>query len=170
MRKEVWKDVVGYEGFYEVSDMGNVRDKRIMVVRKATVNKVGYSVVGLTANGNRKLFLLHRLIALAFIDNPENKPQINHKNGVKTDNYLSNLEWVTNKENAIHATEMGLKDYDKIRGVKNHNNKLSESDVREIRRDYIEGVTAKKIFATKYNVASASIGQIVRREIWKWLV
>lgn len=167
---EVWKDVVGYEGFYEVSDMGNVRDKRCMLLRKATTNKDGYKVVGLTANGNRKLFLLHRLIALAFIDNPENKPQINHKNGVKTDNYLSNLEWVTNRENAIHAIAMGLSNSDNNRGVKNHNNKLNEVDVIDIRNNYLPRVVTQKFFSIKYGITRETVGQIVRREIWKWLV
>ena len=111
--EEMWKDVIGYEGVYQVSDLGRVR--RILKDRRSPEfhylhenynSKCGYGKLALKGN----IKLLHRIVALAFIPNPENKPQVNHKDGDKHNNCASNLEWVTAKENAIHAYRTGLLD------------------------------------------------------------
>lgn len=104
---EIWKDVVGYEGLYQVSNLGNVkslnyRSKGISKILKYSL-LYGYPSLSLTKDGIYKTYRIHRLVAIAFIDNPNNKPQVNHKNGNRADNSLNNLEWVTNKENVIHA-------------------------------------------------------------------
>lgn len=112
---EVWKDVIGYEGLYQVSNLGRIksfRDKdgikeRILKYRKiglkSTTNK--YMGVSLGKNNDR---YVHRLVAEAFIDNPENKKFVNHINGIKHDNRIENLKWCTKSENAIHAINTGL--------------------------------------------------------------
>ena len=102
MDKEIWTPVVGYEGVYEVSNMGRVRNRfgKIMMKR---FNHKGYHRVYLTKNGEPKYVAVHRIVGKAFIPNPENKPQINHKNGVKTDNRVENIEWCTNEENLEHS-------------------------------------------------------------------
>lgn len=111
---EVWKPVIGYESRYEVSNMGNVRSLNYRSTGKTRMLKPvtegkGYLMVGLCCNQTMKWGKVHRLVASAFIPNPENKPQVNHINGIKTDNRADNLEWVTNGENLRHAYKHGLK-------------------------------------------------------------
>lgn len=98
---EQWRDVQGYEGLYQVSDLGRVRNKRQRIL-SAHLNGSGYVQTTLSKGGRREYPLVHRLIALAFVPNPEGKPQINHKNGTKTDNRPDNLEWCTMGENLAH--------------------------------------------------------------------
>jgi hypothetical protein len=97
---EEWKDIVDYTN-YEVSNLGNVRNKKTGRILKASC-KGGYVVVGLCANCIGKTFSVHRLVAKAFIDNPENKPQVNHIDKDGTNNKVSNLEWCTSAEDAAH--------------------------------------------------------------------
>lgn len=107
---ENWASIDGYEGLYEVSDTGMVRSLK----RTTTSGKVlsqrsgtgGYLSVCLCKDNHKKSFVVHRLVARAFVTNPENKPEVNHKNGVRTDNRAENLEWVTRSENERHAYEV----------------------------------------------------------------
>lgn len=105
---EIWKPIKGYEGLYEVSNLGSVKS----LARKTTSGKhrvchqtkCGYISVGLWKNGAKKQFLVHRLVADAFIPNPNNKPQVNHIDENKSNNRVDNLEWCTNLENHRHGT------------------------------------------------------------------
>lgn len=113
IEKEIWKDVVGYEGIYQISNFGKVlslsyRDKGYSKIRISQTDVSGYSVIDLHLNKKRKNFKIHRLVAIAFILNPENKPQINHKDGDKLNNYICNLEWCTASDNIYHAYRNGL--------------------------------------------------------------
>ena len=96
---EVWKEIKGYEGLYEVSSEGRVRStgKKKGIMRPGTSK--GYLKVGLTKDGSRKMYRVHRLVAFAFIPNPDNKPEIDHINGDRKDNRVENLRWMTHKEN-----------------------------------------------------------------------
>lgn len=108
---EIWKAVEGTSGALEVSNCGrvksNLRDGRIL---KPTKDKKGYLRLRVTINRKRYSYKVHRLVAMAFVPNPESKPQVNHIDGNKENNSASNLEWVTNKENAHHAIKTGLFD------------------------------------------------------------
>ena len=113
---EIWKDIVGYENLYQISNFGNVlslnyANKHFPKILKTNRHKDGYQLVGLSKNGSKKFFTVHKLVAQAFIPNPQNKEQINHIDGNKANNHVDNLEWVTPKENVIHAFKTGLMPY-----------------------------------------------------------
>lgn len=102
--EEVWKDVVGYEGLYKVSNFGNVYSVRSDKQLKHSKNRGGYLFVVLCTDGKPKQFKVHRLVAISFLTNPDNKPQVNHIDEDKTNNRLDNLEWVTAKENTNYGS------------------------------------------------------------------
>lgn len=103
--KEVWKDVKGYEGKYQVSNQGRVWSVGSQKYLYGTANHDGYLSVHLTAkNGKCKKEFIHRLVAIAFIDNPEIKPEVNHKDENKQNNCVENLEWMTHVENSNYGT------------------------------------------------------------------
>lgn len=119
---EVWIDISGYEGLYQVSNLGRVKSCEKIVphykggdrllkelIRKPVTDKDGYMVIDLYKEGKGKLYKVHRLVGIAFIPNEEGKKAINHKNGIKNDNNVNNLEWCTDSENQRHAFRIGLK-------------------------------------------------------------
>ena len=139
---EVWKEIAGFEGRYEISTFGRVRSIERLVDFRGTqkrfipgkivsqwIMKTGYKKVVLKPNKEMKQYNLpvHRLVAIAFIDNVENKKQVNHKDGNKLNNNVDNLEWCTPKENARHAQEKGL--VKKCLGEKNSMAKTDTSKV-----------------------------------------
>lgn len=159
--KEIWKDVKGYEGYYQVSNLGRV--KRLKVL-KSRVNKNGYRLVNLYKNSKGRTFYVHILVAKNFIDHNylEKKLHCNHIDGVKINNTLSNLEVVTRSENEKHAFRIGLKSH---KGDRHNRRKLSSIDVANIRRMLSEGV--KPIFlAEKYNVSACNISNIKHFRSW----
>lgn len=112
--EEIWKDVIGYEGYYKISDLGRVKSLprngtvNREIIMKPKLSKAGYLTIHLRKSGYSKHRKIHRLIAMAFIDKVEGKEIINHKDGNKLNNSISNLEWCTYKENAQHAHDTGL--------------------------------------------------------------
>lgn len=107
---EVWRPLVGAEGNYEVSSTGKVRNQHGKLL-KPQLDDRGYERLRLSVANTKFSVRVHVAVAKAFIPNPDAKPQVNHKNGVKTDNTVKNLEWMTNEENSKHARETGLQTY-----------------------------------------------------------
>lgn len=175
---EIWKPVVGFEVTHMISNLGNVR-----VLAREHINSIGrihrrseklitkftshwgYSHVYLCVGGNKKQKkFVHRLVAEAFIQNPDNKPQVNHINGVKTDNRLENLEWCTQSENQRHAIRTGLKRV--FAGENNHCAKLTMDQVREIRGAYVKKYGVITALARKYNVSDTAIYYVIQNKTY----
>jgi hypothetical protein len=163
--KEIWKDVEGYEGKYSVSNMGRVKSddyywgSRKMSGRILSTVSRKYPIVALYKNGSRRDYKVHRIVAMAFIPNPQSLPYVNHKNGVKADNRAENLEWCTPKENAEHAIGLGLY----LRGEKFTRSKLTSLEVEEIR---VSGETCE-VAAKRYNVSKSNISAIRLKQTWR---
>jgi len=163
---EKWANIIDYEN-YQVSNSGNVRNlkfngsTKVKKIKNLTLSTTTKGYFRVTLYGlKRKHFQVHRLVAMAFIPNPENKPEVNHKDGDKTNNNDWNLEWSTTKENVDHAWVNGLNSA--LRGEKNGFSKLTEKDVLEIRTSVLTGVALSKIF----NVSCAHISRIKLNQVW----
>ena len=173
---EIWKPIPSLNGDYEASSQGRIRSTkkiitksngieytRISKVLKPALNPDGYESCGLSINGKNTTFKVHRLVAETFIENQERKPQVNHINGIKNDNKVENLEWVTISENIKHSYRKKLRN-PKV-GSLNGMSKLSEKEVSEIRihaknkgRYYGRAELAKK-----YGVSECTIKEVVTR-------
>lgn len=176
MNKETWKEIKGYEGIYLVNENGLVKslDKKVKSgekylnrkgkVLKERIGKYGYPYVVLSHESNRKTFKVHRLVAEAFIPNPENKPCVNHINGIKTDNRIENLEWCTHKENTKHALINGLRKG--VKGEKSHLSKLNTIQVQEIRDLYFKSNKTQLYISNLYNVSQSQIQRICSYKNW----
>lgn len=178
--EEIWKDIVGYEGLYEVSSLGSVKSigrSKLVGINGGTYNlgdmllkprkSRGYNVVVLCKLGKTKNFLVHRLVAAAFLENKDNKATVNHINGNKTDNRLENLEWATPSEQQKHAFSIGLRD--SSIGENCNFSKLKKEDIFEIRRLYKTGFYRMGEIAKKFNVAKNTVNSIVHGYTWKHL-
>lgn len=181
---EIWLPVKGYEGYYEVSNLGNIRSldqiqrrsngfaictfyiKGRILKPYCTGRKEGYLTIDARKNGTSKNLKIHRIVAEAFIPNPKNKPVVNHIDGNKHNNRVENLEWCSIAENSAHASKHGLTPH----GEKNKFAKLTALQVAEIRNTYKRGVRGKgaKTLAKKYGVSYTTIRRIISRKKWKY--
>lgn len=191
--EEIWKDVRGYEGIYQVSNKGNVRsldkfqdfplfakgnsggNKTVMtpVLRKGklmrlTEAKTGYLCVGLFKDNKNKWTLVHRLVADAFLEQEENKKHVNHKDSNRKNNAVTNLEWCTPRENTNHAwTEGGLKDIPHKTFVSN--SKLTDEQIAEIKKIKTSTKIANEKIANMYGITRRSVDRLIKGESYKWL-
>lgn len=166
---EVWKKIEGFES-YEISSYGRL--KKNLTFRKyrsyqskilnPCFDKDGYLRTALSFNGITKMKTIHRLVAETFLVNKFNLPVINHKNGIKSDNNLHNLEWSTIRDNNIHAINLGLKK--PLKGINHNMVKLKINEVLDIRENK-NNLTHKKL-SEIYNISASQIGRIIRKERW----
>lgn len=173
---EIWKPVVGYEGLYEVSSLGRVKslpksswNSKCIANRKERIRKMastqanGYYQKIFVKQSIKSTIYIHRIVAMAFIHNPEHKPFVNHINGIKTDNRVENLEWVTSSENILHAISIGLQ---KVRIGKDHSMaKFTESEILKIRERYKSGESSWKIFKD-IGGSYTNIKDIISKRTW----
>lgn len=161
-----FRDIKGQEGKYQVSETGIIKGLQ-RTTRFGTryktypericnphLSKIGYYVIHF---GNKERKYLHRIIAESFIPNPEMKPQVNHKNGIKTDNRIENLEWVTCKENIIHAFKTNLKKGVSRFGNENASCKIDFANVETIKK---EKGTKLSLTAKKFNISISHVWAI----------
>ena len=163
--KEIWKPVVGYEKLFLISNKGRLKRIKTGNILKPTLIGRGYCscYVSLGSRNKGKLFRIHRLVAEAFIDNPDNKPQVNHIDCNKLNNNVDNLEWCTNHENMQHAHDNKLMNLPK--GEKSKNSKLNKKEVLEI-REYQGKLSSRKV-GILYNIDKSTILSIWNRKTWK---
>lgn len=165
IEKEIWKSVKDFS-FYEVSNLGRVRSLRVHwrnpSILSGCINWRGYHDVQLSKQNKAFHFLVHRLVLEAFIGPCPDGHQANHKNGIKEDNRLKNLEWVTPSENYAHAY---LNELINHKGTAGPNVKLCNEKVLEIRRLAKEGIK-QRIIAEKFKIRQQSVSDIVHRRSW----
>lgn len=161
---EIWVNIVGYEGIYKLSDFGGVKSYIYVFPRRLHLSSVedDYKNICLWKNKKKETFAVHRLVALHFIPNPDNKPFVNHKNGIKWDNRVENLEWCTTAENIQHAVDTGLLKPQK--GSNHGGAKLTEKQVLEIRA--IGKSMFQREIAKIYNIKRATVSCILSGKSW----
>lgn len=157
-----WIGIKDFEDLYEVNQIGQIRSIKSGIIKKLRYSWDYYNV-NLWRKGVCVCRRVHRIVATAFIANPKNKPQVNHKNGIKTDNRVENLEWVTPSENGLHSFANGLQKAQK--GASNGMSKLTYKKVNEIRVLYAKGHT-QKVIADRYGVSFQQVSRIVNNLRW----
>jgi len=164
---EEWREIDGFNGRYQVSNLGRVRNKNIIMKAFMGFGSGGeYFRIALVhpENGQKK-HPVHRLVAKAFIPNPDNKPFINHKNCIRNDNRVSNLEWCTQSENVQHAVKAGR--YRPPLGEKSLSSKLTNAQVVEIKKQLNEGILSMYRIAKNFGVHKVTIFDIKYGNTWK---
>ena len=165
---EIWQAIDGHPD-YKVSNFGRVMSFRLykygVIMTPTPRNANSYLSILLThQKRSSKHYQLHRLIAIAFIPNPENKPFINHKNGIKTDNRIENLEWCTKSENVLHAFRTGLKK--PTRGIQYNRSTLTEEQVRVMKRTNW-GLFNLIEIGLIFHVSKYTVGKIINGKNWR---
>jgi len=171
---EIWKEINGYEGLYEVSNLGRIKRLSGALIYKTNNKRTeecimkkikcsdGYVRINLRNKDERKTLLVSRIVAINFIDNPFMKKEVNHIDGDKTNNTVENLEWTTRKENAEHAAINGLMSKGEKHGV----SKLKEFEVKDIRKLYKNGGISQTKIAKKYSVTQHTVWCIIKNITW----
>lgn len=178
MTDEIWKDIKGYEGLYEVSSHGQIRGYQktgpgsSLLSRPTALNLIedanGYMRVNLCKPGRkRRHAAVHRIVAETFLPNPDSKPCVNHRDSNRTNNHISNLEWCTHSENSRHANRRGRQKNVFGKGAEHPGAVLTEVDVRGIKRNYRAGGVTQRQLAKRYGTSQQQVQKIVNNKIWR---
>lgn len=172
---EYWLPIEGYENFYEVSNWGRIKSLEKIVsynngqmrLYEEKILKLnpsnGYRTISLVKEKIKTTAMVHRLVGLAFIPNPDDKPFINHEDGDRSNNYYLNLSWSTNSENQLHSYNvLGNK---AVRGEDNGASKLSSMAVHFIRNLYATGISQNEI-GSQFGVCQEAVRKIVYKKTW----
>ena len=161
---EIWKDITGYNGIYQISNYGRVKsfykDKKGIILKTHPTN-LGYIKISL----KNKNLLIHRLVAIAFVKNvnPKIKTEVNHIDGDKSNNHFTNLEWCTRSENTKHSWDTGLREAKT--GDDHHNSKLNKKQVIDIRK--LKGLKTQRQISKIFKVSPATIWRIHNNKIYR---
>lgn len=189
MKEEIWKDVIGYEELYEISNLGRMKHKDTLVndinnnrkihikerYMKPHLGKRGYYVYIVSKNNKKKHLPIHRLIATHFIQNPNNYPVINHINGIKTDNRIENLEWCTYSHNSKEAFRLGLQktNYENSRFKKYNDSIKKKINQYDMNMNFIKSWDSIQQASRELNICASHIcrcckGNIKSIKGYKW--
>lgn len=175
--KEVWVDIKGYEGRYQISNLGNVKRIEMIFLRhynkyikrgellKLRTEKTGYVRVALGKNGKQKIYYVHRLVAEHFKEKKEVHTQVNHIDGDKENNHVGNVEWCTPSENTQHAYDTGLKIA--RTGTNSKLSRLTEEQITNIRKTYKPYKVSMEYLARKHGVSKQTICSVLHGKTYK---
>lgn len=169
-RNPTWRPIIidGIKTIYTIDEFGHVKNTYTNLIRNPAIGSNGYAHIGIRLYNNKTIRIvtcsIHRLVAEAFIPNPENKPQVNHINGIKTCNWVGNLEWVTAKENSKHAFDNGL--HVGMPGVNSPVAIYSEDQIREVCRLLEEAKLTKEAISKKTGVSRGTVTGIAIGKRW----
>lgn len=173
---ERWKPVVGFDGVYSISDLGRLRREVTASNSKAGFiltpfrRPSGYCCYTVWRDGKMRTLLVHRLIAQAFISNPDGKPHINHRDGVRSNNAIDNLEWCTARENVRHAMEVlghvPFKGHQPF-GERHYKARLTQQQVDDIRARHLAGRINQAAIGREFGVSKKTINSLIKGASWK---
>lgn len=181
--KEIWLPVVRYEGYYAVSNQGRIKAVGAFIkhdgnfnggyykkvkIREHRIDRYGYCLIKLCRDGKCKTLKVHRLVAAAFIANPNKYPQVDHVDGNKQNNNVENLNWVSAAENMKRAWNTGLKNNHYLRGEGSPHAKITKDKVLELRLQYAAGYSRVEL-ANLYKISSSMVRDIVTNKTWNYV-
>lgn len=183
---EEWRAIPGYEGYYEVSNFGQIRSldhervafKSSYVMKgrilKQSKGNSGYFQVNLSKLGKQKIVMVHRIVAKVFVknDNPDKKIAVNHKDGIKTNNFAENLEWITYSDNQKHAYKNGLNRWVPGKGVPQKPVVQLDKDTGELISEYVSIGEAARAIGSKYDsgISGCCSGRCQTSKGYKWML
>lgn len=175
--KEIWKDIINFEGYYQCSNFGNIRSLDREINTKGGTKRISkgkilkpktnpfYYCVGLSKFNKCKTYYIHRLVASSFISNSNNLPEINHIDGNKLNNNITNLEWITSSKNKYHAFEIGVSK----KGKDNNLAKFSKEIIENVKKDLSKKIYTQRQIAHKYEMSYAQVSRIKTNKTRKYL-
>lgn len=162
---EVIRDIKGFEGRYTISNLGIVRSRLTNKIMKPNITKFGYARVNLRKAKSReyKSYFIHRLVAMHFLDNPNNLPEVNHKDCNRLNNIVTNLEWISKEDNIRHSFIYGSASH---KGLRNPNSKLNLEDIKAIKCLHRTNRFYNTQIAKLFRVSSSTIDNIINNVTW----